>query len=264
MTLEHPRQVEQAIGRAVESFIDSAPARSVALESLRGPSVRASASAGTVRPAASVLKLPLVATVRDAAREGRVDAALRLCVGELHPTAYPSILGALSPRRELDLDELCGLCLVTSDNPIASWLLELVGVDAVNEKLREIGCLDSRLEASFSDDLLAGDGRVNVTTARDGLAMARRLIADDPWIDRILRGNLRNTRISLRLPPTRPAPHKTGSLPGVANDIGVVYGERADFAVAFLCDHEGDTARASIAIGDCVAAICAALGETPV
>jgi beta-lactamase class A len=261
MTAEAPSHAQQAISEAVDAFTQSAPARSVAIESLRGSRVRVSVAGRAVRPAASLLKLPLVAAVRDAAREGRLDPRLRVAVGELGSTAYPSVLGAFPPGRELELGELCALCLVTSDNPIACRLLDLIGSGAVNEKLRQIGCLDSHLEVSFSDEFLEASGRVNVTTACDALTLARRLIADDPWIGGVLHDNLRNTRIPLRLQPTTGAPHKTGTLPGVANDVGVVYGARTDFAVAFLCDQEADTAQTSIAIGDCVAAVCKALGE---
>jgi beta-lactamase class A len=116
------------------------------------------------------------------------------------------------------------------------------------------------MEVGFSDDVLSPRGRANVTTARDALLLVRAL-ADDPVAGPAMRNSLHGLRIPLRLAEDVPVAHKTGTLLGVANDAGVIYGDSTDLAVAFLCDGQPDTAWASIEIGDCVGAIWSALGE---
>jgi beta-lactamase class A len=76
-----------------------------------------------------------------------------------------------------------------------------------------------------------------------------------------LKNNLRNFRMPLRLPDTLPVAHKTGSLMGVAIDAGIAYGRSVDLAISFLSDHQSDTARTSLSIGDCMGRIWASLGE---
>ena len=238
----------------MQAFAARSRGRSVAVESIRGEPLSAAARADVERPGASLLKLPLVAAIPAA------DLDRRVPVKELGRTAYASVLRAFEPEHELSVRELCSLCLVTSDNPVADYLLELVGIEAVNERAEALGCAGTRIEVGFSDDLLSAQGRANVTTATDALKLVRAL-ADHPVAGPAMRNSLHGLRIPLRLAEDVPVAHKTGTLLGVANDAGVIYGDDTDLAVAFLCDGEPDTAWASIEIGDCVGAIWAALGE---
>jgi beta-lactamase class A len=249
------------VDEAVRAFAANDAGRSVAVKALRGIAVASEARGDVIRPGASLLKLPLVAAVHAAGSEGRLDLDAHVKRQELGPTAYPSVLAAFAPQRALTVNELCSLCLITSDNPTAEYLLALVGSDAVNQRAQELGCLDTRLETGFADEYLDAAGRANVTTARDALVLVSKLVSENAKIADALSNNLRNTRISLRLPFDVRAPHKTGTLPGVANDAGVIFGESTDLAVAFLCDAQTDIPRSNIAIADCVAEIRRAVGE---
>jgi beta-lactamase class A len=209
------------------------------------------------------MKLPLVAAVHNAARAGAIDLDARVRAGDLPATSYRSVLAAFDPDHEFSLRELCALCLVTSDNPIADHLLGRVGMRAVNRQAALWGCRTTRLTVGFADNFLGDAGRANVTTVRDALLMIRALMRGPLRLEvmRPLAHNLRNFRIPLRLPEDLEVPHKTGSLGAVANDVGAVLGVRSDVAVAFLCDEQVDTARTSVEIGDCVAKVWSALGE---
>ena len=255
------REAQARVREVVEAFAGNGSLRSVALRSLRGIPVSVEVRADVQAPAASLLKVPLVSAVHAAAATGQVDLDARVPHRRLGSTVYASVLDALDPDHELSVRELCALCLVTSDNPIAQFLLDLVGMEAVNRRAHQLGCRDTRMEVGFEDANLADAGRRNVTTARDAVALVSRFAADEPLIVDALASNLRNTRIPLRLPPDVRVAHKSGSLPHVANDAGVIFGETTDLAVVFLCDGEPDTARTGVAIGDCVARVWSALGE---
>jgi hypothetical protein len=153
---------------------------------------------------------------------------------------------------------------VTSDNAIAQRLLQLVGADAVNRQLSSLGCARTRLAVGFDDAHLGDAGRTNVTTAREARMLVTALVREREEIARALENNLRATRIPLRLPDATRAPHKTGTLPGVVCDAGLVFGERSDLALAFLCDQQADGPRTGVEIGDCVAEVRRALGEATV
>jgi beta-lactamase class A len=256
------RKPEQSkVAEAVAEFAADDSGRSVAIESVRGPQILAEARAGEPRPAASLVKLPLVAAVYESARAGRLDLDAQVRRGELTATAYATVLEAFHPERALTLRELCMLVLITSDNPASEHLIQLVGIDAVNRTARRFGCTSTRMEVGFSDAHLDEGGARNLTTARDALALVRGAVAESPEIENALVNSLRNTRVPLRLPPWVRVAHKTGTLLGVANDVGIVQGERVTLAVSFLCEGQPDTAVTSVAIGDCVARIWAALGE---
>ncbi len=230
---------------AVERFAGADPGRSVVVRSVRGAEVDVAVKAGVVRPAASLVKLALVSAVRAAPD---VDLSARVRRDQLGSTVYSSVLDVLEPGHELTMGELCGLCLAVSDNPASDYLLGLVGADAVNERAAALGAADTRIETGFSDAELGS--RANVTTAADALTLVLHALHDD---ETALSNSLRNTRIPLRLPDETRVAHKTGTLDGVVNDAGVVFGAESDLALAFLCEGQADPAATSIEIGDCVA-----------
>jgi len=254
-------RAQRSVDEALRAFVGEEEGRSVAVESLRGTSVRAYADPDVSRPGASLLKLPLVAAVYDAARSRQVDLRQRVRRSELPQTAYPTVVAVLESVHAFTLGELCGLCLATSDNPIADYLIELIGMEAVNRAARRLGCASTRMAVGFGDDYRDEAGYENATTARDAVTMIRGIVEGYRDASGALANNVRNFRIPLRLPDETRVPHKTGSLPGVANDAGVIFGDRTDLAVAFLCDRQRDTAATGLEIGDCVGRIRRAVGE---
>jgi beta-lactamase class A len=255
--------VSSAVRLLVEAFAADDPGRSVVVESVRGASVAGQIRPGEPRPGASLLKLPLVGAVCDEAAAGALDMNAKVKGDHLRETIYPTVVAGFDAGHEFSVAELCALSLMTSDNPAAQYLLELVGKEAVNQTARRWGCVATRLEVGFSDASLGIEGRRNVTSATDALMMLKRLTGD-PVYSRLLpalANSVRNFRIPLRLPPGSRVLHKTGSLDGVCNDVGLLRGTRTDLAVAFVCDRQADTARCSIEIGECVASVWEAVGE---
>ena len=205
------------------------------------------------RPAASVVKIALAMAAVRAGAEGRLDLDEQVPVAAFSKTRYVSILAAFDPARTLSLREVCRLALITSDNPLAVYLQARVGLDAVNALLAEVCGPACRMDAGFSEAELGPAGRVNILTADAALDLLGAVRADPAYADllKALDHNLRNTRIPALLPDDVWIAHKTGSLNGVVNDVGVVRGQGVEFTVAFLTDGQPDAARTSNAIADC-------------
>jgi beta-lactamase class A len=251
------------VSAAVADFGRASPGRSVILESIRGPELTASFRPDEVRPGASLLKLPLVAAIYRAADASdlRLDRQVRR--RELGSTRFRSVLAGFSRDHAFRLDELCALCLITSDNPIAEYLLSLVGVSEVNREAHRLGAPATRLEVGFADAELGAEGRRNVTTARDALTLVRALSTRTRFsaLATALANGMLNSRLPVQLPADTRVAHKTGTLPGAANDAGVIFGQGIDLAIAVLSDGVADTPAESLAIGYCMAAIWDAVGE---
>jgi beta-lactamase class A len=256
----HPEQA--TVERAVAAFAGADPGRSVAVVALAGPPLEVAVRADEPRPGASLLKLPLVGAVYDAAAAGVLDLDARVPRDRLPVTAYRSVLAALDPGRELSVAELCSFALAASDNTAAHHLLGLVGAEGVNATARAWGCTATRLEAGFDDAALDASARRNVTTARDALRMVATLGRDPAYARAApaLANAVGGMRIRLRLPPGTRVLSKTGSLEGVCHDAGLILAERSELGLAFLCEGQRDTALCGVAIGDAVAAAWAGLG----
>jgi beta-lactamase class A len=251
--------VEQAVAR----FAGDDPGRSVALETVRGPAAASRVRADVVRPGASLLKLAVVLALEEAHAEGALDADRPVAVRELPVTRFPTVLRVLEPDHALTLRELGGLCLATSDNPAADHLLRAVGPERVAALLAATGCRDTRLEVGFADAELGAAGRRNVTTADDQVRLFRRVHSEPGWRRAVtaLASSVRNTRLPLRLPDELVVAHKTGTLAGVANDAGILFGREVDLVIAVLTDGQPDPPATNLAIGGLARDVWAALGE---
>ena len=151
---------------------------------------------------------------------------------------------------------------MTSDNVVAEYLLGRVGFDAVNREAARLAGPGTRLSVGFGDEFLNQDGLVNVTTAREAARMMRALVEDPRHAEIVqaLRNSIRNARIPLRLPAVRAAT-KSGTLYGVVNDAGVLYGDKNDLVVAFLCERQPDREKTGLEIGDCVTELWRAMKD---
>ena len=246
------RVVSPAILREIHDLVCAwgagGPERAALLSILGGSGV-VSWRAESTMPAASLVKILLAETAlrRIEACETARDT---VAVLSLEPTQYPSVLAALDGDRELSISELCGLSIVTSDNPCAQRLMEVVGAAEVNVFAQELGLASTRFGGTFTDSGIETTGHSHVTTAADMERLLRRLYMkkeSDPVCARVwlwLENNLRNNRIPGRLPNGTRVAHKTGTLEDVVNDAGVVLVE-SPYVLVLLSASEPDQAGAS-------------------
>ena len=210
------------------------------------------------RPGASTLKVALVATVLHEADAGRIDLNRTVAAGDLPPSKWPAIVDALDARTTLRVIDLCALAIASSDNAAADFLMSLAGPAAIAAWLRRAGCgAKSGLVAGYSDAAIESMGRDNTLTIADSVMLLRAVFAD-PVYDPLLRfmlNNVRNQRIPRLLDDAVWVAHKTGSLAGVVDDIGIVFAGNDAFILSVLCDHQTDT----LATEHEIARVCAEL-----
>lgn len=242
----------------LRAFCGDDPGRSVALRGYRPPIGDVAVRGSVPRPAASVIKIALAMAVFRQAALGKVDLDARVPVETFTATRYVSILAGFDKGHHLTVREICRLALITSDNPLAVFLQGLVGFEAVNDLLAETGCAPPcRMAAGFSEEELGPKNRANMLTAEAALDLLSALRSQSLYADLALalKNNLRNNRIPALLPESVAVIHKTGSLDGVANDVGIVADDAVEFAIAFLTDGQADSVRISSDIAACSLAV---------
>jgi beta-lactamase class A len=205
----------------------------------------------------SVFKVPLLVALHRAADAGRLrlDDAVEITSGR---TPGPSGLGAMDDDARLSLRDLALLMITISDNAAADAVLDRVGLDAVQQTVRDLGLAHTDIVASSADIYdtlmtdLARDGRplavamadpagvstfrvldpatTNRSTARDLTTLLARI-----WLDtaagpaacndmrRMLRLQLFRHRLASGFPSDDVVvAGKTGTLLTHRNEIGVV------------------------------------------
>jgi beta-lactamase class A len=181
----------------------------------------------TVFPAASLIKTPILLTALEQVRQGMLALGDTVVVP---PSAVlPDTQVFERGESRYTLEELLYWMIAKSDNTAANVVLDLLGLDAVNEYCSmTLGLQDTLCQRKMLDTEAARAGLDNLTSARDQRRLFCLLQGGS-----ILNPSLRRTALSILtrqrdqscllryIPDQLFFAHKTGSLPGVAHDCGL-------------------------------------------
>lgn len=189
-------------------------------------------------PSASVIKLPMVMALFADATEGRLDLEERVAVGERVDGS--GVLRHLHDVDPMSLRDLAMLSIIVSDNTATNRVAERIGLDRVNERMREWGCVRSRFARKMYDFDAAKRGNENVMTPRETSALLLRLVrgecVDEATSDAVvalLAQCQDRTMLRRYLPYSANVAHKTGTLDESRNDAAIITGDRAVIVSAF-------------------------------
>lgn len=180
--------------------------------------------------AASTIKLPILLAAVEAAEAGRLDLRRPVPVPEAAILPDTAVFEPENRRAAYPLLELLYWMITVSDNTAANALIDLVGMEAVNDLCRRWGAKDTVLRRKMLDFAALAAGRDNVTTARDqyrlyaGLWERVRRDRPGPWmlaLDALMRQRCQEAFLRYLNGPGLTVAHKTGSLDHVRHDAGI-------------------------------------------
>ncbi|WP_328990148.1 class A beta-lactamase-related serine hydrolase [Kribbella sp. NBC_01245] len=208
---------------------------------------------------ASVFKIPVLVELFCQFADGRLDPATRIDLPVEGRSAGPTGLSVMADPIELSLRDLAYWMMSVSDNAATDVLVRLLGTDAINVRLRELGLTATRVDGSCDDiyrtvaedapnleqlhtaravdperSLQVGTPREIVqllsaiwwgeTANPEACAEMRRILGLQAWPHRLRTGFTESgTKVSA----------KTGTLPYWRNEVGVVEdGDGSRYAVA--------------------------------
>ncbi|MCR4401402.1 MAG: class A beta-lactamase-related serine hydrolase [Firmicutes bacterium] len=203
--------------------------------------------------AASIIKVAIMVEVFKQAEEGLLDLDMTVRLSDTDKVGGSGILQLLSSGVELPIIDLVRLMIVVSDNTASNLLLDVVGMDRVNDTMRGLGLSGIVLRRRFMTVPVAKPVP-NSVTARDVtslLEMIARCEVVSAWacceMVRIMKQQQYNDLIPALLPvpgeedellagemPRVEVAHKTGSVSGVRHDAGIVYVPGRDYVVTIL------------------------------
>jgi beta-lactamase class A len=205
-----------------------------------------------VFPAASLAKVPILVEVYRQLAAGtlRADEAVEITAESI--TAGAGVLQAQVGERR-SLAELIQLSVTVSDNVAARLLLQRVGgVAAVNRTMAALGLSQTRL---YDDE------RPNTTTAEEMATLFAWIATRAPLGDgrqaTMLRGVTTPTGLAALfalsqaqawltegVPPGVTVAHKSGQLPGVRHNAGIVYTPKGPYVIVVLTGDLADQGEA--------------------
>lgn len=196
-------------------------------------------------PPASTIKLFVLRELFRRAEAAELSLDEEVVVTARHAVPGSGVLRDLAPGLRLRLEDAARLMVTASDNAAANLLIGRLGTAAINRWTRQAGYLDTHL----SGKLFRSHGTESLTTPGDlgrlMLAIARRKevsrAASARMLD-ILRRERSSEIVGRLLPDSGPCrdgagwkiASKSGSLPGVRNDVAYVEGAGARYVTALM------------------------------
>lgn len=143
--------------------------------------------------------------------------------------------------------------ITVSDNYATNKLIDHFGMEKLNGFFADRGYIDTQLQRRMLDNVARSSGKENYTSVKDVMKFldmlycGRKTSPCKEMID-IMKNQQVKTKIRNKFDSGVEIANKTGELDNVENDIGIIFGEKGDLAVVFLCSSLSDTGTARQAI----------------
>lgn len=203
----------------------------------------AGVNADRVFPAASLYKLPIMAEAIRQARLQRLNLDQQMVVSKAHWVPGSGVLQA-RVGESVPIRELLRLLIAESDNIAAMMLLDLTGLNNVNQSMQGMGLrqtrlLDYRAPGAYNTSI----GPYQTTPADMGTLME--LIASGQLVDpvgseealRLLESKQASELLSDGLPWWAKVAHKWGEIPGARHEAGIVFTPRGQYVVIVMTEN---------------------------
>lgn len=199
-----------------------------------------------VFPAASLYKIPImVETVRQM-RLGRISPDQQMVVQRAHKVPGSGVLQSRIGE-SVPVREVLRLLISESDNVAAMMLLDLTGLNNVNQTMRGLGLESTRLLDYRAPGANDGVGPYATSPADMGLLLdtigTGRLVdqeASDEAL-RLLGQKQASDLLGEALPFNVKVAHKWGEIPGARHEAGIVFTPRFNYVIVIMTEHVDPT-----------------------
>jgi beta-lactamase class A len=192
-------------------------------------------------PSASLIKILILV---EALRQAQIDPLMLEEMVPLHPeskTEGSGILKELPSVRSASLLDLLTLMIIVSDNTATNLCIDRLGMAAVNDTIATLGLKATVLQRKMMDKAARDRGLDNFTSAAD-IARVLELLVTNTFLTPercaqaigILERQQLNDRLPRLLPPAVKVAHKTGALPGLCHDAGILRWNSHQIVIAAL------------------------------
>lgn len=188
---------------------------------------------------ASLIKVFIMAEAMCRIQNGALALSSGIHVTESDIVDF-SVLQFLKPRT-YSLEELLNLMIVYSDNTATNVLIDYLGIDYINQRIRKLGFKKSILQRKMMDFESARNGKENYTSPAEMAEFMQRLYDgrllgegyDQIMLD-IMKGQADETTMRDHLPDEIPIARKSGELDCLDHDVAIVFGEKTDYMYCFF------------------------------
>lgn len=188
---------------------------------------------------ASLIKVFIMAEAMARVKKGELSLETEIEVEESDIVDFSVLL--FLKTRAYALEELLNLMIVYSDNTATNVLIDYLGMDAINNRIRELGYEKSILQRKMMDFASARAGKENYTTPDEMADFLQRLynreLLQEPYDSimlKIMEGQADETMMRDHLPDEIMIARKSGELDCLDHDIAIVFGNETNYLYCFF------------------------------
>lgn len=181
-------------------------------------------------PAASMIKLPVMYELVRQAAAGSISLNELITIKKESRVGGAGILKELRPDIPITIGELITLMIILSDNTATNIVIDMIGMDSVNRSMKHLGLTGTCLCRYMMDFAAASAGKENTISAADFVLLLSHIYDGTVlpahynrlMIDILCRQQIRD-KLPFFWPESAVIAHKTGTLPGVEHDGGILF-----------------------------------------
>lgn len=197
-----------------------------------------------VFPAASIIKLSILLELFKRIEKGEFNLEERIVLKESDKVGGFGVLKELDCDVNLTIKDLATLMIILSDNVGTNKLIDILDMGSINNTVKELGMKDTVLGRKMMDGEAKKRGLDNYTSAKDTLTILEAYLNSSKFIELnaknretiidILKKQQCNNKLPLLMPNNISFGHKTGDLPGVEHDAGILFSKIGDIIIIVL------------------------------
>lgn len=199
--------------------------------------------------AASVIKLYIMAAAFAKINQGTLSSDQIVVMKKEDYVPSCGALAYMHEGLEVTVMDLITLMIIFSDNTATNLLIDILGMERINDIIEKMGYTDTKLRRKMYDREKALKGIQNMITAAETGRLLHQmeegtLVSKEA--SRQMIAIMKNQQVNGKIPfylqslPEEPEiAHKTGEDSGITHDVGIIYAKQP-FILCF-CGNETDT-----------------------
>jgi beta-lactamase class A len=191
---------------------------------------------------ASMIKVFILAAALEAVKHDQLTLDRKVILESSMKVGGSGQLNGWADGTSIDLRTLLKLMITESDNTATNIVIDLIGMDNINQYIAVHGYVDTKLQRKMMDLQAQEMGHENYTSVKDLGTYFSRVYAHqciDERYDEIMRQLLLQQTDTECFPTALPSAtiaHKTGELTGLYDDGGIIYTNHGNYILCIMND----------------------------